>query len=81
MQKTCLALYRPNSWLCHHCVAFPLKEFLAHCFGNIISMGNKPLSDFSFPLWNEAKTVDSTKFFFLVQSSFQQVKDVFRHSK
>lgn len=32
-------------------------------FENIISMGNVPLSDFSF-LWNRAKTVDSQSFSF-----------------
>uniref|UniRef100_A0A8C9ANL4 Uncharacterized protein n=1 Tax=Prolemur simus TaxID=1328070 RepID=A0A8C9ANL4_PROSS len=41
-------------------------------FENIISVGNMPLSDFSFPLWNGARTVNYTKFFFFYQCNAGQ---------
>lgn len=40
-------------------------------FRNIISVGNLPLSDFSFIFWNGAKTIDSQSFpFFLFSPDF-----------
>nr|BAE87654.1 unnamed protein product [Macaca fascicularis] len=37
--------------------------------GDIISVGNTPLSEFFPPLCSGARTVDSTKYFFLFSQS------------